>query len=222
MANYNIEMQYYNGSSYDTLYPQITPDNIDGKLSASQVPNISGLNGTITNYQLPIIPVNKGGTGFESYSSGQMLYARSSNSLGRINRPSTDNCYLTFGTTGNPTWRQLSQVVANLSANGLTRIIYGSYNGTGTSGSSKPNSIFCSFVPTLLVIINGGQGLILCHDERTSSYQDDCYCLLNTSGTTSFRSRVNGNTIYWYADSASRQFNSNDTIYHYTAIGYSQ
>lgn len=220
MANYNIEMQYYNGSSYDTLYPQITPDNIDGKLSASQLPNISGLNGTITTYQLPTIPVSRGGTGFTSYSTGQMLYADSSNSLRRINRPSTDNCYLTCGSNTNPTWRSLAQVITNLGNNGLSRITYGSYDGTGASGSSNPNSIFCSFVPTLLVIINSGQGLILCHDEKTNYYLQDCYCLLNTSGTASFRSKVTGNTIYWYADSASRQFNSEGTTYYYTAIGY--
>ena len=38
MADYNIQMQYYNGSSYDTLYPQtiISNDNFDGVLSVEK------------------------------------------------------------------------------------------------------------------------------------------------------------------------------------------
>lgn len=46
MANYNIRMSYFNGSSYDTLYPQTLASNLSG-----------------------VLPANKGGTGQSSLSS---------------------------------------------------------------------------------------------------------------------------------------------------------
>lgn len=46
MANYNIRMSYFNGSSYDTLYPQTLASNLSG-----------------------VLPASKGGTGQSSLSS---------------------------------------------------------------------------------------------------------------------------------------------------------
>ena len=55
MANYNIRMSYFNGSSYDTLYPETTYSNISGSVPSSD---------------LPTIPLTKGGTGGTSASVG--------------------------------------------------------------------------------------------------------------------------------------------------------
>ena len=55
MANYNIRMSYFNGSSYDTLYPETTYSNISGSVPSSD---------------LPTIPLTKGGTGGTSASDG--------------------------------------------------------------------------------------------------------------------------------------------------------
>lgn len=55
MANYNIEMNYYNGRSYDILQPKTSFENIDGVLSVSKL--------------LGVLPASKGGTGQSSLSS---------------------------------------------------------------------------------------------------------------------------------------------------------
>ena len=49
MADYNIQMSYFNGTSYDNLYPKVSLDNVDGNLSISKIAGI--------------LPVANGGTG---------------------------------------------------------------------------------------------------------------------------------------------------------------
>lgn len=60
----NIQMQYYNGTDYDVLYPMAnyqnmvgTPPGISGDLSFSDI------SGTVSTSQLPTVPISKGGTG---------------------------------------------------------------------------------------------------------------------------------------------------------------
>ena len=57
MANYNIEMQYYNGSSYDVLYPNIPLSNVndweDNVYSKTEIDStISSINNSINNISL--------------------------------------------------------------------------------------------------------------------------------------------------------------------------
>ena len=68
----NIQMQYYNGTDYDVLYPMAnyqnmvgTPPGISGDLSFSDI------SGTVSTSQLPTIPINKGGTGATSAASAR-------------------------------------------------------------------------------------------------------------------------------------------------------
>lgn len=68
----NIQMQYYNGTDYDVLYPMAnyqnmvgTPPGISGDLSFSDI------SGTVSTSQLPTVPINKGGTGATSAASAR-------------------------------------------------------------------------------------------------------------------------------------------------------
>lgn len=68
----NIQMQYYNGTDYDVLYPMAnyqnmvgTPPGISGDLSFSDI------SGTVSTSQLPTVPINKGGTGATSASQAR-------------------------------------------------------------------------------------------------------------------------------------------------------
>lgn len=52
----NIELNYYNGSSYNILYPYVNLSNSTGSITASQVPNISAskiTSGTLSSARLP-------------------------------------------------------------------------------------------------------------------------------------------------------------------------
>lgn len=55
MANYNIEIEYFNGSIYDTLYPLTLTSQISDSLSASII------NRTITNATNAIYAIYLGG-----------------------------------------------------------------------------------------------------------------------------------------------------------------
>ena len=68
----NIQMQYYNGTDYDVLYPMAnyqnmvgTPPGISGDISFNDI------SGTVATSQLPTIPINKGGTGATSAASAR-------------------------------------------------------------------------------------------------------------------------------------------------------
>ena len=220
MANYNIEMQYYNGSSYDKLYPQITPNNINGKLSASQLPNISNLNGTISTTQLPTIPVNKGGTGLTS-TTGQRVVYTGTNSFKTLASPSADSV-LFQGTSGDPRWYTLKKLINVLNNNGIPNMDYGSYTGTGHYGQNNRTGITVGFRPRLLIIVSdNGVGLIIFCDNTTSTYINDNSMYVNFNyDSTDVYAMANNTAIYWYsAENAAAQMNTNNTKYYYKVFG---
>ena len=100
------------------------------------------------------------------------------------------------------------------------KIEFGSYTGTGTYGSSNPNSITFNFVPSFLFI-----------------YCDDYYDFkigLGTDGgdirsyamqgeiSPQLKATWSGKTVSWYDNafnSASVQLNTSNDVYKYIAIG---
>ena len=94
------------------------------------------------------------------------------------------------------------------------KIETGSYVGTGTYGSSNPNSLTFSFVPKFLMIARNNDtnyGLLL---NNNGFY-------IRTSATSLYRLYVttSDNTIYWYStEGTANQLNYSDT-YYYVAIG---
>lgn len=123
---------------------------------------------------------------------------------------------------------------ANANASVAVKIAFGTYKGTGTYGSSKPNSLTFPFVPKMLFVSNGNGFKFLtygsefkCWDRTNSFVYDTGYGYTNTIYTTNFVITTTDKTIKWYAVvesgtediKASLQFNSNVYTYYYCAIG---
>ena len=118
-TNYNITMKQFNGTDYDTLYPAANLSNSIGQIQSSQIAggiNVGNATGTL--------PVANGGTGLTSLTSGY---------------------YLVGNGTGQVTLQSPSQLQSSLGLDQYAKIQTGSYTGTGTYGSSNPNSLTFNF-----------------------------------------------------------------------------
>lgn len=78
-TNRNIQMNYYNGTDYDTLYPQANYQNMTGTKPSYSYSELTGtkpsysyseITGTIPSSDLPTIPLTKGGTGQTTATNG--------------------------------------------------------------------------------------------------------------------------------------------------------
>lgn len=97
----------------------------------------------------------------------------------------------------------------------------GTYQGTGTSGSSSPTSITVSFVPKFICITNqsdnskraflpfGGYGVCWTQDMTTTN-AINVYGLGTTWGN---------NNVSWYSNNAIQQMNENGDTYQYVVFG---
>ena len=97
------------------------------------------------------------------------------------------------------------------------KIATGSYAGTGTYGSSNPNSLTFDFEPKLVLLSqNYNNGIHVAPLIRGSNYAG----VQNSANTTVLTVSWNGNSVYWYSkDSAALQFNNSNRTYAYVAIG---
>ena len=80
----------------------------------------------------------------------------------------------------------------------------GSYTGTGTFGSSSPNTLTFSFTPELVILSGGDIGLTI-SNSSPSGGTSDAY--------------IQGTTAKWYSTSAAKQLNVQGKSYAYVAIG---
>lgn len=80
----------------------------------------------------------------------------------------------------------------------------GSYTGTGTFGSSSPNTLTFGFMPELVILSGGDVGLTI-SNTSPSGGTSDAY--------------IQGNTAKWYSTSAAKQLNVQGKSYSYVAIG---
>ena len=80
----------------------------------------------------------------------------------------------------------------------------GSYTGTGTFGSSSPNTLTFSFTPELVILSGGDVGLTI-SNTSPSGGTSDAY--------------IQGTTAKWYSTSAAKQLNVQGKSYSYVAIG---
>ena len=80
----------------------------------------------------------------------------------------------------------------------------GSYTGTGTFGSSSPNTLTFSFTPELVILSGGDIGLTM-SNTSPSGGTSDAY--------------IQGKTARWYSTSAAKQLNVQGKSYSYVAIG---
>lgn len=108
------------------------------------------------------------------------------------------------------------------------RIATGSYVGTGTYGSSNPNSLTFDFEPKLVIIQEENAGA----RDKGNLHTGNVWVSESTYGTVYYYSSSiqitnqyntltwGSNTLSWYSsDSASSQLNFNNSTYNYLAIG---
>ena len=103
---------------------------------------------------------------------------------------------------------------------GKAQIVTGSYAGTGTSGSSNPNSLTFDSNPSFLIVYLSGIAI-------GNGYFFNCFFWvpgtssieINGSGSTyTARFSQSGNQISWYANNAGPQLNQSGNTYNYIAI----
>ena len=127
MADYNIQMSYFNGTSYDNLYPKVSLDNVDGNLSISKIAGI--------------LPVANGGTGESNESDALGNLINNSSMAGTL----SNSDYL--GVFNSSTGRKLSLLsLKNFITNGLSGLnAYHLSSTMQTTGSGSATSDYAYF-----------------------------------------------------------------------------
>ena len=147
--------------------------------------------------------------GFDAYTKQQTLSAATAAAIGTAT-----------GTTPDTPDEALALLAAGGGGGG--NIATGSYTGTGTAGSANKNSLTFAFVPKLVIVQTGTQGLVPANGAWKNSFlwiygQTDGY---SGSTTTAIYFEQNGNTLSWWTTSnAAAQLNTNGTTYRYIALG---
>lgn len=90
-----------------------------------------------------VLAVERGGTGRNAVSAGQLLYGTGSGALEALDAPKTEGSMLCFS-GGKPAWNQKTQVIQAL---GSLRMMTGGYTGTG-----ETQTITLPVSPVLLLI----------------------------------------------------------------------
>lgn len=109
------------------------------------------------------------------------------------------------------------------------RVETGRYTGTGTYGSSDPNSLTFSFTPKMFLISGDGRQLLFGNsysggDTFGCLWGDltDSYKSILVSRSSTFNVKAVDKTVYWYVkngNDAGEQLNASGTVYNYIAIG---
>ena len=108
----------------------------------------------------------------------------------------------------------------------VPKIEVGSYLGTGTFGSTSPNTLTFSFTPIIWGVFRRVSTGGVDNPVPNIMLWDNNYQNMNVSvftgvdSTTTHYITINGNSVSWYASTSSDgQLNSNICTYHYFAIG---
>ena len=108
----------------------------------------------------------------------------------------------------------------------VPKIEVGSYLGTGTFGSTSPNTLTFSFTPIIWGVFRRVSTGGVDNPVPNIMLWDNNYQNMNVSvftgvdSTTTHYITINGNSVSWYASTSSDgQLNSNIYTYHYFAIG---
>lgn len=138
------------------------------------------------------------------------------------------NAYPDSGTQDGHTYTYLGVPFEN--AVTAPKIETGSYVGTGTYGSSNPNSLTFSFEPKLVLIpwltyVNANKLTVFSSNksEVASTLIPFAYTttwLINDNGGLAFKVSEDRKTVYWYYSSNhDYQLNTSEYTYYYIAIG---
>ena len=100
----------------------------------------------------------------------------------------------------------------------VPKIDTGSYTGTGTAGSSNPNSLTFEFVPKLVFVHKSSDGRY-----QMCAINGDSDCVSRHVGSSQYVVKTvwENKKLSWYNtdDSASTQLNESGAVYNYIAIG---
>ena len=111
----------------------------------------------------------------------------------------------------------------NLSDLGVARIATGSYTGTGTYGSDKPNRLILPFEPKFLYVSTATGFALTTRSNTSHVLRDTLFWQEGINKTEVFRDSVyisrSGNTISWYSSDVDSQLNDSGKEYYYIAIG---
>jgi hypothetical protein len=119
----------------------------------------SGANSDITSLSGLTTPLaeNEGGTGYSSYTTGDILYASSSSTLARLNDVATGNALISGGVGVAPSWGKI-----NLSTH-ITGVLATTNGGTGLSSFTSGGAVYATSSSALttgtLPIASGGTGI---------------------------------------------------------------
>ena len=170
-TNRNIQMNYYNGTDYDTLYPQANYQNMTGTKPSYSYSELTGtkpsysyseITGTIPSSDLPTIPLTKGGTGQTTATNGLGALVYGSTTTSSLSTSyyvglSTDSSgrKATLATLG-------SWIQSNYGSSG--GMDYEIYSWTGSSGELNTYTLSISSKP--------GKSPFLCYLTYLRSPQD--------------------------------------------------
>ena len=221
-----ITMKQFNGTDYDTLYPKTIASQVDGAYNKQEV--IKDTTKSMFGYGSSAIP----DTIFQWLGKYNQYWWKKTPVSGGVSEyvHSADrNAYPDTGTSGDYEYLYLGIPFDNAVTAPIFE--YGSYIGTGTGGSTAPNSLTFDFTPRLVII---------CGDTEYSSGFADYSCkIIAVRGITSTDSiGEDGTSTYvaiewtdkglsWYGRSTSSsasilakcQLNTSGKTYYYVAIG---
>ena len=112
--------------------------------------------------------------------------------------------------------RKVDQAL-NWLMNNRTRVVLGSYTGTGKYGEKNPNTLTFDFTPKLLLMLGNGLGghFLLTYPAVTTYAPPDA-----TSSFSELKFTWTDNSISWYSiHDAAGQRNMEETEYQYLVIG---
>lgn len=113
---------------------------------------------------------------------------------------------------------ELAGIFAGMGVTDIAHVEFGSYVGTGASGSSNPNSLTLNYEPRFLCVTRAGANTASAGSGNFGiwQYDNDKMYQYNTVS-------VADTTISWYStinsNRATDQLNTSGTTYYYLAIG---
>lgn len=231
-TNRNIQMNYYNGTDYDTLYPQANYQNMTGTKPSYSYSELTGtkpsysyseITGTIPSSDLPTIPINKGGTGQTTATNGlgALVYGSTITS-------SLSTSYYVGLSTGSSGRRATlatlgSWIQSNYGSSGGVQISRISYRGTGADNYEIVFSNITNYQLQLVFLVdyaNTGEYLLGMPIIRPANSFYDVYynTVRDRSGELSLTCRAGSfDFINSYTLRVSSEFNENGN--QYNAVG---
>lgn len=195
---------------------------------------VNGTSGTKTDdvYFVPSSATFSYNSSYSSYYTNSALLVTAKESRGDTSYVTSGerNAYPDSGISGGYEY-QYCGIPFNNAVEATVKIATGSYTGTGTYGSSNPNSLTFDFPVKVLFVANGGNG------ERYNVVGDNAdymlgsivelwgesftrYAGIGSISNSYGRKTNNGKTPEWYSTAdALSQFNESGKTYRYFAIG---